>query len=81
MLIAGFEIRLKHRTCILIAVGVWCLMVVILVNSYAAMLLSFQSVTKLEPAIGSLEELAKLMHGSYARIHVNNFFCNGYHFL
>ena len=56
-------------------------MVVILVNSYAAMLLSFQSVTKLEPAIGSLEELAKLMHGSYARIHVNNFFCNGYHFL
>ena len=43
---------------ILIAVGCWCLMVVVLANSYTATLLSFLSVTKLGPAINSLGELA-----------------------
>ena len=50
--------RLKPQTGILIAVGVWCLMVVVLANAYAATLLSFQSVTKQEPGINSLDELA-----------------------
>ena len=58
LIFAGFDMSLKPRAGILIAVGVWCLMVVILANAYAGMLLSFLSVTKLEPAINSLEELA-----------------------
>lgn len=51
--------RLNLRAGILIAVGVWCLMVVVLTNFYAATLLSFLSVNKLGPAINSLEELTK----------------------
>ena len=51
--------RLKPRNGVLIAVGVWCLMVVVLANAYAGKLLSFLSVAKLEPVINSLDELAK----------------------
>ena len=59
MLIAGLEILVKPRAGTLIAVGVWLLMTVVLVNAYAGTLLSFLSVMKLEPAISSLDELAK----------------------
>ena len=55
----GFELRLKPRNGILIAVGVWCLMVVVLANAYAGFLLSFITVMKLEQPINSLDELAK----------------------
>ena len=41
-----------------IAVGIWCLMTVVLANAYAGNLLSFLSVPKLEPVINSLKELA-----------------------
>lgn len=40
-----------------IAVGIWCLMTVVLSNAYAGNLLSFLSVPKLEPVINSLEQL------------------------
>ena len=40
------------------AVGIWCLMTVVLANAYAGTLLSFLSVAKLEPIINSLTELA-----------------------
>ncbi len=59
MLIAGLEILVKPRAGTLISVGVWLLMTVVLVNAYAGTLLSFLSVMKLEPAISSLDELAK----------------------
>ena len=42
-----------------ILVGVWCLMAVVLANAYAGTLFSFLSVTKLEPIVNSLEELAQ----------------------
>jgi len=57
--IEGFDIRLNLGNGVLITVGVWCLMTVVLANAYAGTLLSFLSVTKLGPAINSLEELAK----------------------
>ena len=42
-----------------IAVGIWCLMAVVLANAYGGVLFSFLTVGKLEPAINSLDELAK----------------------
>jgi len=59
VLVAGLEILVKPRAGTLIAVGVWLLMTVVLVNAYLGTLLSFLSVMKLEPAISSLDELAK----------------------
>ena len=51
--------RLNNRAGIVIAVGVWCLMTVVLANAYAGtQLLSFLTVTKLNEPINSLEELA-----------------------
>jgi hypothetical protein len=50
--------QMNFRSGIIMAVGCWCLMVVVLSNAYSATLLSFLSVTKLNPAINSLEELA-----------------------
>ena len=38
--------------------GVWCLMVVVLMNYYASVLTSFMTVSKLAPVLNSLEELA-----------------------
>ena len=58
-LCTGFEMRMNLHMGILIAVGIWCLMVVVLANFYAAILLSFLSVTKLGPVINTLEELSK----------------------
>ena len=51
--------RLNLRAGIVIIVGIWCLMVVVLNTAYGATLLSFLSVTKLGPAINSLDELTK----------------------
>ena len=45
-----------------IAVGTWILVTVVLANSYSGTLFSFLSVAKLQPAINSLEELAKNTH-------------------
>ena len=42
-----------------IVVGTWLLLTVVLANAYAGTLFSFLSVAKLEPAINSLDELAK----------------------
>lgn len=42
-----------------ILVGIWCLMAVVLANGYGGVLFSFLSVTKLEPIVNSLEELAQ----------------------
>ena len=40
-------------------VGIWLLVTVVLANGYGGVLFSFLSVAKLEPAINSIEELAK----------------------
>jgi hypothetical protein len=53
-----FFVRL-HSHASYIVVGTWLLMTVVLANAYAGTLFSFLSVAKLEPAINSLEELAK----------------------
>ena len=45
-----------------IMVGTWLLVTVVLANAYAGTLFSFLSVAKLQPAINSLEELAKNTH-------------------
>ena len=51
--------RLNRRAGITIAVGVWCLMTVVLANAYAGTLLSFLTVQKLQQPINSIEELAE----------------------
>ena len=38
--------------------AIWCLVTVVLSNGYAGTLFSFLSVTKLQPIINSIEELA-----------------------
>ena len=53
-----YKLRLKSRGSY-IAVGVWCLMAVVLANAYAGTLFSFLSVSKLEQPINSLQELSK----------------------
>ena len=53
----GYSTNLRSRASY-IAVGVWCLMAVVLANAYAGTLFSFLTVTKLEPIVNSLEELA-----------------------
>ena len=50
--------RLRSRSTWLL-VGIWCLVCVVLTNAYAGTLFSFVSVSKLEPIVNSLEELAK----------------------
>ena len=52
-----YDLHLRSRGSY-IAVGIWCLMSVVLANAYGGVLFSFLSVTKLEPAINSLNELA-----------------------
>jgi len=50
--------RLKSRGS-WILVGIWCLMCVVLANAYAGTLFSFSiSVSKLEPIVNSLDDLA-----------------------
>ena len=49
--------RLKSRGS-WILVGIWCLMCVVLANAYAGTLFSFISVSKLEPIVNSLDDLA-----------------------
>ena len=52
-----YNLRLRsHGSYIL--VGIWCLVAVVLANAYAGTLFSFLSVTKLEPIVNSLDELA-----------------------
>ena len=53
-----YNLRLRSRGSYIL-VGVWCLMAVVLANAYAGTLFSFLSVTKLEPIVNSLEELAQ----------------------
>lgn len=52
-----YDLNLRSRGSFII-VGVWCLMTVVLANGYAGTLFSFLSVTKLEPIINSVEDLA-----------------------
>ena len=54
----GLDMRLNNRAGIVIAVGIWCLMTVVLANAYAGTLLSFLTVKKLNEPINSLDELA-----------------------
>ena len=51
---------LKSRNSAMLLVGVWCLMAIVLANSYAGCLLSCHvlTVNKMGPAINSLDELA-----------------------
>ena len=53
-----YDLRLKSRGSFIL-VGIWCLMCVVLANAYAGTLFSFVSVSKLEPIVNSLEDLAK----------------------
>lgn len=41
-----------------IAVGIWCLMAVVLANAYGGVLFSFLTVGKLEQPINSVEEVS-----------------------
>ena len=58
-LLTGYhvELRLRSRGSVL-CVGIWVLMCVVLANGYAGVLFSFLTVTKLQPIINSIEELA-----------------------
>lgn len=53
-----YDLRLKSRGSYLL-VGIWCLMAVVLANAYGGVLFSFLSVSKLEPALNSMEEVAQ----------------------
>lgn len=53
-----YDLRLKSRGSYLL-VAMWCLMCVVLANGYGGVLFSFLSVQKLQPALNSLEEIAK----------------------
>ena len=53
-----YFIRLNSSLVLRIVVGIWCLMTVVLANAYAGCLFSFMSANKLEPIIGSLDQLA-----------------------
>ena len=56
---AGYSYDLSARSRgTFILVTVWLLMTIVLANGYARTLFSFLSVTKLEPIINSLDELA-----------------------
>ena len=52
-----YDLQLRSRGSYIL-VGIWCLMAVVLANAYGGVLFSFLSVTKLEPIVNSLEELA-----------------------
>ena len=52
------HLRLRSRLALLIVVGVWCLMVILLVDCFNSTFLSFMSVKKMGAVINSLEELA-----------------------
>ena len=56
-----YGLWLKSRASWLL-VGIWCLMCVVLANAYAGTLFSFVSVSKLEPIVNSLEDLANAKH-------------------
>lgn len=52
-----YNLRLRSRGSYIL-VGVWCLVAVVLANAYAGVLFSFLSVSKLQPVLNSLEEVA-----------------------
>ena len=57
--------RLQSQAATL-TIGVWCLATIVLANTYAATLLSFLSVAKLEPIPNSLDTL--VISGKYQLI-------------
>jgi hypothetical protein len=60
LIIVGYryDLRLKSRGSYLL-VAIWCLMCVVLANGYGGVLFSYLSVQKLEPALNSIEDIAK----------------------
>ena len=70
-----YEFGLRSRGSFIL-VGIWCLVCVVLSNAYAGTLFSFLSVTKLEPAIDSVKDLAYNTDNVTLLVQSNSVFAN-----
>ena len=48
----------SQKTSLRLIIGAWCLATLVLLNAYGSVITSFLTVTKLEPIVNTLEELA-----------------------
>ena len=59
-----YNLRLRSRGSYIL-VGIWCLMAIVLANSYGGILFSYLSVSKLEQPINSMQALANSKYAMF----------------